>query len=375
MNKIKKILLIFTLVISTVSSASTNSCKSPVHVNNNITSLNSTVCDVLIKSEACKEVPSKDLLICKNDSVENKTNLWTLVQSCAVGVFESVEDLLKFIWDIMTWVGESASSGEKISEYSQMTKLYLHTEYQKAYAKTSPPMQNLKAAAQMGEAVSSLLLKSIQNIISENYQEFGCLNANARSRVTCKLIGSIFVPPAGAITLIKQGPKALNEVRKLKEAIAKMGPAKTAPYKTKDMNSYYEPEQTGAIFGTKVVYFTDAERENLKISIKNGKILNKKNIPMNVKKAIYVMGADGQIYIHPKPVNGFIHHSSILAGKPVAAAGEISIKDGVITLIDRVSGHYKPTPKYLNQIFNELKNQGADLTRVKKEYKLTTEKK
>jgi hypothetical protein len=54
------------------------------------------------------------------------------------------------------------------------------------------------------------------------------------------------------------------------------------------------------------------------------------------------------------------HHSSLLAGAPVAAAGEIRCKNGVIELISNSSGHYKPPVEYVKQVFLELRDRGYD---------------
>jgi hypothetical protein len=80
--------------------------------------------------------------------------------------------------------------------------------------------------------------------------------------------------------------------------------------------------------------------------------------------AIYVMDDAGGIYISNYQAVGKFHHSSLLAGKPVAAAGEISIKDGVIQSITMKSGHYRPGKKFLDQFLNELREQGADLSKA-----------
>src|SRR5262245_22942299 len=43
------------------------------------------------------------------------------------------------------------------------------------------------------------------------------------------------------------------------------------------------------------------------------------------------------------------HHSSFTAGDPVAAAGEMRAKQGVLELISNESGHYQPAPWFLAQ--------------------------
>lgn len=55
------------------------------------------------------------------------------------------------------------------------------------------------------------------------------------------------------------------------------------------------------------------------------------------------------------------HHSSPLAGKPVAGAGHIKTKKGRIVTIDDASGHYKPSAELTWQVVMELGRQGATL--------------
>jgi hypothetical protein len=44
------------------------------------------------------------------------------------------------------------------------------------------------------------------------------------------------------------------------------------------------------------------------------------------------------------------HHSSFLAGEPVASAGEIRAKNGVLELVSNASGHYEPPKGLLFQV-------------------------
>lgn len=67
----------------------------------------------------------------------------------------------------------------------------------------------------------------------------------------------------------------------------------------------------------------------------------------------------------PQPALGTLidkgfHHSSFLAGKPAAAAGEIRAKNGVLELISNSSGHYRPSIEYLKQVFLEFRDRGYD---------------
>jgi len=56
--------------------------------------------------------------------------------------------------------------------------------------------------------------------------------------------------------------------------------------------------------------------------------------------AIYVMDQHGNVYVHPDPKFGEIHHSTIGSGGPVASAGEIQVVNGTVTDMNDHSGHY-----------------------------------
>lgn len=61
----------------------------------------------------------------------------------------------------------------------------------------------------------------------------------------------------------------------------------------------------------------------------------------------------------PKKIELF-HHSSFLAGAPVAAAGELKVEKGVVELLSNESGHYLPPAEYLLQVAKEFIRRGAD---------------
>ncbi len=113
-----------------------------------------------------------------------------------------------------------------------------------------------------------------------------------------------------------------------------------------------------------VAWFTDpAVREQFKLSFKDGKAyvnghlfdtrLNE-NGKVSTAQALFVMDAEGSIYVvmrewlgYPDPIVPRIHHSTIPAGQPVAAAGHMEAVDGVIKYINNNSGHYEPTNRML----------------------------
>jgi hypothetical protein len=56
-----------------------------------------------------------------------------------------------------------------------------------------------------------------------------------------------------------------------------------------------------------------------------------------------------------------VHHSTAVAGGPVAGAGILKVKAGQIVEIDDTSGHYKPQAEYLVQTAEWLQKQGVKI--------------
>lgn len=134
------------------------------------------------------------------------------------------------------------------------------------------------------------------------------------------------------------------------------------------MKPKFKGEESGKVFGTSVKYLNKEERARLKVTIRGGKVFDADGKPFETRqastafkvdkgRAIFVMDAQGSIYISNEQTKGKFHHTSFFAGQPVAAAGDIRIEDGIITAISRKSGHYHPTPEQLNQVVQQLADQ------------------
>ncbi len=183
------------------------------------------ICKAVMQTDQCKKIDVKERLNCDTIEQTSQIDVWEFLKGCSKGVFDSVKSFLNFMWEILQWVWSNSTSSEsrdqtieQATEYMNIVKLYLHTEFEKAYAKESPPLQTVKALKRMGGAISNLLLNLISGMISEKYKEFGCLNFEAKSKVICQFVGEIFIPPAAAVALIKHGPKALKMFPNLKKA-------------------------------------------------------------------------------------------------------------------------------------------------------------
>lgn len=78
---------------------------------------------------------------------------------------------------------------------------------------------------------------------------------------------------------------------------------------------------------------------------------------------IFVQTMDGKLYIaHCKP--GEIHHTSFNGGKDVRMAGQISVKKGVIQMVDNASGHYQPGEHLLDQFKGWLGSHKVDVDKI-----------
>ncbi|MCP4346294.1 MAG: hypothetical protein GY795_12305, partial [Desulfobacterales bacterium] len=155
---------------------------------------------------------------------------------------------------------------------------------------------------------------------------------------------------------------------------------KRAPkYKTTPMDNEFAGEH---YYGneiwpeSRVEYLDDVARQAYKVKIIDGKFydLTGKLFDTSVARpsvftgegmAIYAMDDMGNIYVSNYHVSGKFHHSSFLSGRPVAAAGQISVENGIIKTITRKSGHYRPKKEFFEQFIKELGERGVNLNNMK----------
>jgi uncharacterized membrane protein YgcG len=122
-----------------------------------------------------------------------------------------------------------------------------------------------------------------------------------------------------------------------------------------------------------IAYIEAQDREPYQIHLIDGTVHRKLSgdaIPMRVESIngkILVMDLAGRFYStfgDQAPGGRSWHHSSMLAGQPVGFAGGIVVQDGVITEIDNMSGHYKPSPKYMVDALARLAAASVNLDEV-----------
>ncbi|KAM7196130.1 hypothetical protein V8F20_007165 [Naviculisporaceae sp. PSN 640] len=78
------------------------------------------------------------------------------------------------------------------------------------------------------------------------------------------------------------------------------------------------------------------------------------------KPWIFVADSAGRLYIGIKD-SGSFQHTSFVRGSRVSAAGMISVKDGKITALSPLSGHYRPPTRNFRAFVGRLKSLGVDL--------------
>lgn len=132
-------------------------------------------------------------------------------------------------------------------------------------------------------------------------------------------------------------------------------PASGNHYETKRLIDKYTSGNS-VEFEKGVKYLTEKEREVYEVFVQHDKIVDvngnlmdtngsvsiiEGENPFTSNKAIFVISEKGNIYISKTYELGKFHHSSFLAGKPVAVAGEIFIEKGIIKEITDGSGHYQ----------------------------------
>jgi hypothetical protein len=122
--------------------------------------------------------------------------------------------------------------------------------------------------------------------------------------------------------------------------------------------------QRDADYGVKIL--SDADRENFRVASNEdgqlvwnatGELVDTPDHP-----AIYIMDKDGNIFLHPDPEFGEIHHSSLANGQPVAGAGEMQVIQGQPVEVNDKSGHYGGNlpDGAPGRVKNEMNSQGVD---------------
>jgi len=76
---------------------------------------------------------------------------------------------------------------------------------------------------------------------------------------------------------------------------------------------------------------------------------------------VFVTSPGGEIHMASHKI-GKYHHSSLLAGQPVAMAGEMKVLGGTINIMSNKSGHYTPGPEHFQHFLRTIEKAGIALT-------------
>lgn len=154
------------------------------------------------------------------------------------------------------------------------------------------------------------------------------------------------------------------------------------PFEMQRLLSRYEKENdplnpSRHFYPKTVHYMSDAERDAHKLVVRDGKLYRADGSLLDTTRAatahsgggraMFVMDGEGNVYASNIQEVGRLHHSSFLGGKDVAGAGELGVKDGVLHVISRKSGHYIPEEVHQQQVLDVLGARGLDTSSVIRE--------
>lgn len=189
-------------------------------------------------------------------------------------------------------------------------------------------------------------------------------------------IGRLAKLGKGALSVFKSSGKAASvsddAVRAADDVADGAGDA-AGKFETIPMRDQYVGEHLRGFEGRPkpVKYLTAAQRQEHMLSVGDDGLLrtNKGELfdtstgtslhSQNDPRAIFVMDKHGNVFASNHQELGRFHHSSLAAGEPVAAAGELGVKDGVVNFVSNASGHYRPgkeaTMNFMRHLFNDRK--------------------
>ncbi|MGS2808632.1 toxin glutamine deamidase domain-containing protein [Nocardia sp. MW-W600-9] len=155
------------------------------------------------------------------------------------------------------------------------------------------------------------------------------------------------------------------------------------PFQTQNMGQQYDGEhipgnQVWQTPPSHVDYLDPNRRRALRLEIRNGLLYTAngelfdtgraQTVWSGGGRAIFVMDQNGNLYASLSHSAGRFHHSSFLAGAPVAAAGELVVSGGVLQLLTDSSGHYRPERGHTLQAIEHLRRLGIPLSAAQVEF-------
>jgi len=185
------------------------------------------------------------------------------------------------------------------------------------------------------------------------------INLNALDSMYSKFAGKF-----GTIDLVTDSIEMHQRPSPSADVAADMGPTgphhmRTLSLDPKNLPMVFTMTELDEVMRTKEVmrYLTLAQREASEMSVNSDGLVVYKQSGRKLDNGIvyseYVVSLDNKFY-----VNKGRFHSEIMSGGAVKCAGCISAKNGIITSIDNVSGHYRPTPERFFATMNTLTDRG-----------------
>ncbi|GAB2914935.1 RHS repeat-associated core domain-containing protein [Rheinheimera gaetbuli] len=143
-------------------------------------------------------------------------------------------------------------------------------------------------------------------------------------------------------------------------------------YETKDILSKYKGEDNPSFsrrWNTpKVVsYLSEKQKIEFELDVIDGLIVKKStgelfdtaDTDTYWGQAIFVMDSVGRIFASVYQEAGIFHHSSLIGGEAVAAAGTFEVSHGMLLEVSNQTGHYETSQELNNQFFDELEKRGV----------------
>jgi YD repeat-containing protein len=120
--------------------------------------------------------------------------------------------------------------------------------------------------------------------------------------------------------------------------------------------------------GRRTMAFDEDARKRHRLRVRGGRLVRSDGARLDTGGSPFmiVLAPDGELYAAQGDYSSDVkvHHSSFLAGAPVAAAGEVVVQDGKVVRVTSRSGHYKPPMCLLDQLRAELERRGVELDGV-----------
>lgn len=126
---------------------------------------------------------------------------------------------------------------------------------------------------------------------------------------------------------------------------------------------FYREQQSGVPSEAPVRYLLPSERTRHEVIARGGRLVDRHGkvlAPGRALTGMFVLDRGGALLANFDDTDerGF-HHSSFVAGEPVAAAGCITVRDGRILSLSNESGHYIPAPSSLHRVMRKLSELGV----------------